>query len=987
MIGQFLGHYRVDAQLGAGAMGVVYRAFDTRLRRDVAIKQLKATADSTADLILDEARAAATLNHPNICTIHGVEDIDGQQFIVMELVEGQPLSALVPAQGLRLSVVLEYGVQIADAVAFAHAHGIVHRDLKCSNIVITRDGRPKVLDFGLARRLALPPEAAVAALTTLHFDIAGTPEYMSPEALRGDSCTPQSDVWSLGIVLYEMATGHRPFDERTPFDVVARVLSDFPVDVPDTMHPALAAIIKRCLAKQPERRYRQAGEVRAALEAVQGTAKGIRLPPAMWLRAGRRRGVAMLAAGAVVVAALVMGFQPLGDVFDSLVSEPAIAFAERDWLLVSDFANETGDPVFDRSLHTALSAAIGQSRYVNIVPSTRIRESLRRMQRGEGSATDLATAREIALREGFRIVLAPTISSSGEAYVLTASLVAPADGVALRSDVVHARSRNDVLSAVDELSRRVRRALGEASALLGDQTQPLVQVTTRSLEALQRFSHGREAHSAQQLETARALYEEALALDPAFTAARASLGIINYEFFDREKGVELLRQAVKGIDGLTERERLSVLSFYSMAVERDLEKTLGHHKAFLAIHPDVASAHNNLGRVYLQMRRFPEAIAALQEAIRLDPDLFLAYSSLNSIYLYELGDVDATIETAKRQLARNDRAARAHAELGAAYAANGELRQAETALRRALELDPNPRFALEDYRLGHVLRLQGRIEEARQVYLGILDRTPSEISAHYEAGVASLLVGDDAEARSRLRTVITQSEQYLKQRPRDGVRWLELAAAYARLGERARARRIALDAESLTADLPVERAGLQVVLGERDAALNTLQRAVDNGYRNIMWARLMTDLHDLQGEARYEELLRTMRRLSTAARLRSREGPLTAFAGRIAFVRRPVRGCTGDRRRGERSGPAEGGVAEGGFAEGVRGRQAAVRAPRGPRPKVDQLTARESSPSAAPTLRWRRRHSSRRRSACSCPLRPRRRGCAPAPQTSRRTSR
>ena len=224
-----------------------------------------------------------------------------------------------------------------------------------------------------------------------------------------------------------------------------------------------------------------------------------------------------------------------------MVSEPAIAFAERDWLLVSDFANHTGDPIFDRSLNTALSAALTQSRYVNVVPSSRIRESLRRMEKANLTRTDEATAREIALREGFRLVLAPAVTSTGGTYLLAASLLDPANGATLKSETVHARTKDDVLAAVDELSSKIRGDLGEASGMIAGQAKPLAKATTASLEALQHFSLGREAHIAQQLDKARALYEEALRIDPTFTGARASLGIINFEFFDRAKGIELRR--------------------------------------------------------------------------------------------------------------------------------------------------------------------------------------------------------------------------------------------------------------------------------------------------------------------------------------------------------------------------------------------------------------------------------------------------------------
>ena len=867
MIGELLGHYRIEARLGAGAMGVVYRAYDTRLHRTVAIKRLKDTAaELSAVKLLEEARAASTLNHPHICTIHEVGEIGGNPFIVMEYIDGRPLFELIPKNGLPLETVLEYGSHVADALGFAHEYGVVHRDLKSSNIVVTKGGRAKVLDFGLARRVSseslndVTRSAPMSPVATT--DGAGTPAYMAPEVLRGEPADARSDVWSLGIVLYEMAVGHRPYSGRTPFELAASVLSESPVAIPPEVSPPLAAVIKRCLAKQPGRRYRQAGEALAALEAIQPSTAA--LPPVRLPRRfpvpGRRIAAALALAACVAALVFALGVGRVRDRLGRLVTEPAIAFAERDWLLVTDFDNQTGDPVFDRSLNTALSAALSQSTYVNLVPATRIRESLRRMEKPAVARTDEATGREIAQREGFRLVLAPTIASTGGSYLLAASLLDPSTGAALKSETVQARAKQEVLAALDELSRRIRGDLGEASSMIAGQTKPLARVTTSSLEALQHFSLGREAHIAQQIDKARSLYEEALRLDPAFTAARASLGIINVEFFDRPKGVELISQAIKAVDGLTDNERLSVLGFHAMVVERNLEKAAEHYRTFIAVHPDYAAAHNNLGRVYMQMRRFPEAIAALQETIRLDPDLFLAYFSLNSIYLYEVGDLDAAIGTAERQLARNDRSARAYGQIGAAYAGKDDLRQAETAFRKAVELDP--RFVIDWYRLGHTLRLQGRYDEARQAYLHILEIDPKAISAYYDAGAVSQLMGNESDARRYLRAVVVESERRLRENPRDGERQLEMAAALARLGDTARAEAIARRADALTTDLHVERAGLLTLLGRTDEAIETLERAVEAGYRNIVWTRIISDLHALHGDARLEAILAKMRRRS-----------------------------------------------------------------------------------------------------------------------------
>ena len=516
--------------------------------------------------------------------------------------------------------------------------------------------------------------------------------------------------------------------------------------------------------------------------------------------------------------------------------------------------------MFDRSLNTALSAALTQSRYVNIVPGSRIRESLRRMGKQGSMQTDEATAREIALREGFRLVLVPAIASTGGAYLLSASLLDPTTGAILKAETVYARSRDAVLEAVDELSGKIRGALGEAGEMITAEAKPLVKATTGSLEALQHFSLGREAHMAQQLDKARTLYEEALRIDPAFTGARASLGIINFEFFDRARGIELLTQALKAVDGLGDNERVSVLGFHAMVVERNLDKAADHYRAFLTLHPDVASAHNNLGRIYMQQRKFKDAIDELQETIRLDPDLFLSYFSLNSIYLYEVGDLDAAIATAQKQLARNPNAARAYAQLGAAYAGKGDLRQAENALRRSIEIDPHPRYVFDHYRLGHVLRLQGRFDEARKVHGHILEIAPKEISAHYELGAVSQLMGDEAGARGHLRTVIEQSEAYLANNANDAGRKLEMASAWARLGDAAKAEGIARQAEPHTVDMPVERAGLKLLLGNADDAIRTLEQAVQNGYRNVVWMRTNTDLHALAGDPRFEDLAARIQR-------------------------------------------------------------------------------------------------------------------------------
>ena len=275
MIGQTLGHYRIEAELGAGGMGVVYRARDTRLERSVALKfvgEQRAADAGARDHLLREARAASSLNHPHICHIYEVGEAEGRAYIAMELVEGRPLSGMVPAEGLPVEAALRYGAQVADALAHAHERGIVHRDLKSANIVVTAEGRAKVLDFGLAGRLPDQELAEAtrsrAALTATHA-VAGTLPYMAPEALRGEPADARSDLWALGVLLYEMAAGKLPFEGQTGFELSSAILREPPRTFGARVPAGLRAIIQRLLTKEPGQRYQRAGEVRAALEALQ----------------------------------------------------------------------------------------------------------------------------------------------------------------------------------------------------------------------------------------------------------------------------------------------------------------------------------------------------------------------------------------------------------------------------------------------------------------------------------------------------------------------------------------------------------------------------------------------------------------------------------------------------------------------------------------------------------------------------------------------
>jgi tetratricopeptide (TPR) repeat protein len=479
------------------------------------------------------------------------------------------------------------------------------------------------------------------------------------------------------------------------------------------------------------------------------------------------------------------------------------------------------------------------------------------MQRADATRVDEAIGREIAQREGIDMVLRPEVASAGDAYVLTASLIDPASGVTLRSSTARAARKDRMLDAVDELAARIRASLGEARAAIAQRSRPLARVTKESLEALRLFSLAREAHLGQQFETAKELYEKALVVDPAFAAARAFLGMLSVEFFDRPRGLTLLGEAVKGVDRVTEFERATILAYHARIVENNLPRAAEHLRAYLALHPDTADIHNSLGRVYMFLGQLDLAIAEFQEAIRLEPDLMVSYFSLASIYTHRLADFDAAIATARRQLARNDRSARAYGQLSMAYLGMGDLAQAEAAVRRALDLDT--RFVLDWYRLGHILRLQGRHADALAAYERATQVKADEIDAFYHAAFTAQLVGNENLARQHLEAGRALTERVLREDSGDAFVRLKHVALMARAGEQATAVRLLSESDPAVGELTVEYAGVLALLGREAQAIEVLERAMNAGFRDVVLVVVHPDLAGLRGRPTFDAALARMR--------------------------------------------------------------------------------------------------------------------------------
>ena len=615
--GDRLGPYEILDLLGAGGMGSVYRARDTRLDRLVAIKF---SGEQFSERFHREARAVAALNHPNICHLYDV----GPNYLVMELVEGAPVGA--PGDERTL---LDLAIQIADGLSAAHQAGIVHRDLKPGNIMVTRDGRVKILDFGLAVldassvQVAAPTMAATDPGTTV-----GTVAYMSPEQARGEAVDARSDLWSLGVVLYEMATRARPFDGATTALLFDAILHKAPIPVRErnpNVSPALSHAIEKLVEKDRSLRYQSAADLRADLRRVdrdsssQATAAAAASGRAAW---HRRTGVAAMAV--MVVAALAAA----GLFWQRAQATP---LTERDVLVLSDIVNTTGEAVFDSTLRTALSIQLEQSPFLKIMSGDQMREGLRLMERPASDPVTPDVAREICQRLGEKATINGAIARLGGAYALTIEAVNCQNGDALAREQAQAEDQEHVLEAVSEAAKRMRASLGESLASIEKLDRPLNQVTTSSLEALQAFALGQDALSQAEPLAAIRHFERATTLDPEFAMGWWLLASA-YQNAGTGVRAEFMDKAIALRDRLSERERLAIETAYYAQRTGEWDKAADSAELWTRTYPRVALPHYVLVGLRTFAGRPDEALTGNLDAVRLEPRNAAFVASLIGAY-------------------------------------------------------------------------------------------------------------------------------------------------------------------------------------------------------------------------------------------------------------------------------------------------------------------------------------------------------------------
>jgi tetratricopeptide (TPR) repeat protein len=801
--GTRLGPYEIVSAVGAGGMGEVYRARDTRLDREVAVKVLSRDLTSSQvarERFQREARTIAALHHPHICAIYDVGETPEQQaFIVMEFLQGETLDERLRRGPLEPPKVVETATALADALAAAHAAGIVHRDLKPANVFLTAWG-PKLLDFGVAK--TMPPVAGADAVTltatarprlTAEGAAIGTLAYMSPEQLRGDDVDARTDVFSLGLVLFQMATGRPAFAGETDAVVAAAILHETP-PAPSSVRAGLTVrldeIVLKALEKDRALRYGQVADLRADLQRLKRDTDAAATPGAGRAAAPpARRGRLWPAAALLAIAAIGGGY------WYSLSARRPAPLTDKETVVLADFANTTGDQVFDGTLRQGLAIQLQQSTFLSLTSDTRIEQLLRLMGLPAGAKLTPAIAREICERMGGGAILEGSIASLGSQFVLGVRATGCRSGEVLGEEQSQVAKKEEALNALSDIASRLRVRLGESLSTLDEHNRPLPDISTASLDALKAYSSGLQLRITQGRLAAIEQFKRAVEIDDGFAVAHARLGTEYSTAGESVLAIKHTTRAYELRDRATDDEKFFIMATYHRQVTGDLPQALQAFDMWAQTYPRTFSYHGLAsGFVIKGQGRYEECIERAAKAEAADPETPFGYLNAAECYMYldRLDDAAAALQRGLTRKAswpdfgemlfhvaflRGDEAAMdrelaqargqsREADLihlkSLALARSGQLGLAGALARRAIELTQNAR-QLERAAVLQVApavwhALMGNVAEARRAAALALEMSAGRDVA-YPAAFALALSGELSRAQALLADLAARFPQ------------------------------------------------------------------------------------------------------------------------------------------------------------------------------------------------------------------------------------